>query len=157
MRASSFASFSFKNPSLKNNPSIVYHFRALESKLRSSNLKKGNGRNDNRNAVAQQNLYTAWLCCLRLYNASWPYEARHVRSGWSMPSCHDAHFLLCARPESAHFHRTFSSFRIRENRRRAFLDRGHRQQRAVPRFFNCHVYLSKSCTYRRRIHRELWT
>ena len=33
-----------------------------------------------------------------------------------MPSCHDAHFLLCARPESAHFHRRSSSFRIREER-----------------------------------------
>jgi hypothetical protein len=33
-----------------------------------------------------------------------------------MASCHDAHFLLCARPESAHFHRRSSSFRIREER-----------------------------------------
>src|SRR5439155_17802594 len=33
-----------------------------------------------------------------------------------MASCHDAHFLLCARPESVHFHRRSSSFRIREER-----------------------------------------
>ena len=95
---------------------IVYHFRALESKLRSPNLTKGDGSNDNCNAVAQQTLSTACLCCLRPYHAFWPHEARHIRQGWSMSSRHAAHFLLCARPQYAHFHRRSASFRIRENR-----------------------------------------
>jgi hypothetical protein len=94
----------------------VYHFRALESKRRYPYLTKGDGRNDNCNAVAQQTLDTAYLCSLRPYNAFWPYEARHVRQGWSISARHAAHFLLCARLEYAHFHRRSASFRIREER-----------------------------------------
>ena len=35
------------------------------------------------------------------------------RQGWSMSSRRAAHFLLCARPQYAHFQRRSASFRIR--------------------------------------------
>ncbi len=110
-----------------NAPCIaVFTSQRLSHRMRSTqraHVTKGDGAHGKDRTVAHDALWTVQRCCWHLCRALWPAQA--------VPAC----LLHCTQPVCAHFERSFALFRIRVNRGRDFLNRGHRQSPAGPRFF----------------------
>jgi len=150
MRASSFANFSFKNPSLKNNPSYRLSFQSvgIQTTFIKSHERKWQKwqlhcSGSPELVYSMIMLFVPTQCFLAPWSKTYSPGLKYAIMSWRpFPALCKAG--VCPFSQEV----LLIQDKRRENRRRDFLDRGHWQQRAVPRFFIA------ICSYQRVAHTE---